>query len=111
MRGAPLVPLVWETYAFQWASRVHGWVYDPWATAPDLTAVWLDPQTPDRRHGHRVPAPRPLGPHSRRPSRRHQGAPTDRLARRPASTSPGVEAGERLNSTPDAQVTGDRRSG
>jgi peptide/nickel transport system substrate-binding protein len=46
MRGAPLVPLVWETYAFQWASRVHGWVYDPWATAPELTAVWLDPQTP-----------------------------------------------------------------
>jgi peptide/nickel transport system substrate-binding protein len=43
MRDAPLVPLIWERYSFQWASRVHGWVYDPWATGPDLTAVWLDP--------------------------------------------------------------------
>jgi ABC-type transport system substrate-binding protein len=43
MRDAPLVPLVWERFAFQWASRVHGWVYDPWTTGPDLTAVWLDP--------------------------------------------------------------------
>jgi peptide/nickel transport system substrate-binding protein len=43
MRDAPLVPLVWENSSFQWASRVHGWVYDPWATGPDLTAVWLDP--------------------------------------------------------------------
>ena len=46
MRDAPLVPLIWENYSFQWASRVHGWVYDPWAVAPDLTAVWLDPPSP-----------------------------------------------------------------
>ena len=46
MRDAPMVPLVWERYAFQWASRVHGWTYDPWATGPDLTAVWLDPPSP-----------------------------------------------------------------
>jgi hypothetical protein len=25
MRDAPLVPLVWENFSFQWASRVHGW--------------------------------------------------------------------------------------
>jgi peptide/nickel transport system substrate-binding protein len=43
MRDAPMVPLVWENYSFQWASRVHGWRYDPWTTGPDLTAVWLDP--------------------------------------------------------------------
>ena len=43
MRDAPIVPLVWEKYSFQWASRVHGWVYDPSKTGPDLTAVWLDP--------------------------------------------------------------------
>ena len=43
MREAPLVPLLWENASFQWASRVHGWVYDPWTAAPDLTAVWLDP--------------------------------------------------------------------
>ena len=46
MRDAPLVPLVWEKAAFQWASRVHGWVYDPWTVGPDLTAVWLDPPSP-----------------------------------------------------------------
>jgi ABC-type transport system substrate-binding protein len=46
MRDAPLVPLVWETYSFQWASRVHGWTYDPGALGPDLTAVWLDPPSP-----------------------------------------------------------------
>jgi peptide/nickel transport system substrate-binding protein len=43
MRDAPLVPLVWENFSFQWASRVHGWAYDPWTVGPDLTAVWLDP--------------------------------------------------------------------
>jgi peptide/nickel transport system substrate-binding protein len=46
MRDAPLVPLLWEKASFQWASRVHGWVYDPWTVGPDLTAVWLDPPSP-----------------------------------------------------------------
>jgi peptide/nickel transport system substrate-binding protein len=46
MRDAPLVPLVWENYSFQWASRVHGWRYDPCTTMPDLTAIWLDPPNP-----------------------------------------------------------------
>jgi peptide/nickel transport system substrate-binding protein len=46
MRDAPLVPLLWENSSFQWASRVHGWTYDPWTSAPDLTAVWLDPPSP-----------------------------------------------------------------
>jgi peptide/nickel transport system substrate-binding protein len=46
MRDAPLVPLVWEKASFYWASRVHGWTYDPGALGPDLTAVWLDPPTP-----------------------------------------------------------------
>jgi peptide/nickel transport system substrate-binding protein len=43
MGDAPVVPLVWENSSFQWASRVHGWTYDPAALGPDLTAVWLDP--------------------------------------------------------------------
>jgi peptide/nickel transport system substrate-binding protein len=42
MRDAPMVPLIWENFSFQWASRVHGWTYDPWTVGPDLTAVWLD---------------------------------------------------------------------
>jgi ABC-type transport system substrate-binding protein len=46
MRDAPLVPLLWENFSFQWASRVHGWVYDPWTVTPDLTAPWLDPPRP-----------------------------------------------------------------
>jgi peptide/nickel transport system substrate-binding protein len=45
MGDAPIVPLIWETYSFLWAPRVHGWVYDPWTTMPDLTAPWLDPPT------------------------------------------------------------------
>jgi peptide/nickel transport system substrate-binding protein len=46
MRDAPLVPLLWENSSFYWASRVHGWVYNPWTLGPDLTAVWLDPPSP-----------------------------------------------------------------
>jgi peptide/nickel transport system substrate-binding protein len=46
MRDAPLVPLIWENFSFEWASRVHGWTYDPWQVGPDLTAVWLDPPNP-----------------------------------------------------------------
>ncbi len=46
MRDAPMVPLMWENFSFLWASRVHGWVYDPWTVKPDLTAVWLDPPSP-----------------------------------------------------------------
>jgi peptide/nickel transport system substrate-binding protein len=46
MRDAPIVPLIWENFSFLWASRVHGWVYDPWWVRPDLTAVWLDPPSP-----------------------------------------------------------------
>jgi peptide/nickel transport system substrate-binding protein len=46
MQDAPLVPLLRETFAFHWAPRVHGWVYDPWTVRPDLTAVWLDPPSP-----------------------------------------------------------------
>jgi ABC-type transport system substrate-binding protein len=46
MRDAPLVPLIWEKHSFQWASRVHGWVYNPWTVTPDLTAPWLDPPSP-----------------------------------------------------------------
>jgi peptide/nickel transport system substrate-binding protein len=46
MRDAPMVPLLWENFSFQWASQVHGWTYDPWTVGPDLTAVWLDPPSP-----------------------------------------------------------------
>jgi len=46
MRDAPLVPLLWVNASFQWPSRVHGWVYNPWTVGPDLTGVWLDPASP-----------------------------------------------------------------
>jgi peptide/nickel transport system substrate-binding protein len=46
MQDAPLVPLLWVNASFQWTSRVHGWVYDPWTVRPDLTAVWLNPPSP-----------------------------------------------------------------
>jgi peptide/nickel transport system substrate-binding protein len=47
MRDAPLVPLVWQRFSYLWSSRVHGWRYDRWMSRPDLTAVWLDPPSPD----------------------------------------------------------------
>jgi hypothetical protein len=34
MRDAPLVPLIWENSSFRWASRVHGWCYNPWTFGP-----------------------------------------------------------------------------
>jgi ABC-type transport system substrate-binding protein len=43
MRDAPVVPLIWENHAYLWGPRIHGWVYDPWTSTPDLTAPWLDP--------------------------------------------------------------------
>jgi peptide/nickel transport system substrate-binding protein len=46
MQDAPMVPLVWENHAYLWTPRVHGWVYDPWTSTPDLTAPWLDPSSP-----------------------------------------------------------------
>jgi ABC-type transport system substrate-binding protein len=46
MQDAPMVPLVWENHAYLWAPRVHGWVYDPWTSTPDLTAPSLDPSSP-----------------------------------------------------------------
>ena len=46
MQDAPMVPLVWENHAYLWAPRVHGWVYDPWTSTPDLTAPWLNPSGP-----------------------------------------------------------------
>jgi peptide/nickel transport system substrate-binding protein len=46
MQDAPLVPLIWESHSFHWASRVHGWVYDPWTATTDLSAPWLDPPSP-----------------------------------------------------------------
>ena len=46
MQDTPLIPLIWENQAYQWASRVRGWVYDPWTATPSLTAPWLDPPSP-----------------------------------------------------------------
>jgi peptide/nickel transport system substrate-binding protein len=46
MQDAPLVPLLWVNSSFEWASRVHGWAFDPWTVRPDLTSVWLDPASP-----------------------------------------------------------------
>ena len=58
MRDAPLVPLVWEKASFQWAPRVHGWVYDPWTTRA-------------RPHRRVAGPPEPLtAPALQRPSRR-----------------------------------------
>ena len=48
MRDAPMVPLVWENSSFQWASRVDGWRYDPWAPGPTSPPCGWIPRAPDR---------------------------------------------------------------
>jgi peptide/nickel transport system substrate-binding protein len=57
MRDAPLVPLVWESFAFQWASRVHGWRYDPGRSDPTSPPRGWTPPAPDRPSAQGRPGP------------------------------------------------------
>ena len=56
MRDAPMVPLLWEKASFQWASRVHGWVFDPWMVGPDPHRRVAGPAEPLTAASARVPA-------------------------------------------------------
>jgi len=46
MDDAAWVPLVYERQAFFWSSRVRQWQFAPWISNPDVTNLWLDPNTP-----------------------------------------------------------------
>lgn len=46
MDDAPWVPLVYERQTYFWSSRVKQWRFSPWISNPDITNLWLDPNTP-----------------------------------------------------------------
>ena len=46
MQDAAWAPLVYDREAFFWSSRVRNWTFTPWLANPDLTNLWLDPNTP-----------------------------------------------------------------
>jgi peptide/nickel transport system substrate-binding protein len=46
MEDAAWAPLVYDRKAFFWSSRVRNWTFSPWLSNPDITNLWLDPNTP-----------------------------------------------------------------
>jgi peptide/nickel transport system substrate-binding protein len=46
MDDAPWVPLIYEKQTYFWSSRVKQWRFSPWLSNPDITNLWLDPNTP-----------------------------------------------------------------
>jgi len=46
MADAPWVPLIYDRQTYFWSSRVKNWTYSPWLSNPDITNLWLDPNTP-----------------------------------------------------------------
>jgi peptide/nickel transport system substrate-binding protein len=46
MEDAAWAPLVYDREAFFWSSRVRNWAFTPWLSNPDITNLWLDPNTP-----------------------------------------------------------------
>src|SRR6266540_1472812 len=46
MDDAPWVPLIYERQTYFWSSRVKQWRFSPWISNPDITNLWLDPNTP-----------------------------------------------------------------
>ena len=46
MEDAAWAPLVYDREVFFWSSRVRNWTFSPWLKNPDITNLWLDPNTP-----------------------------------------------------------------
>jgi peptide/nickel transport system substrate-binding protein len=46
MEDAAWAPLVYDREAFFWSARVRNWTFTPWLSNPDITNLWLDPNTP-----------------------------------------------------------------
>jgi peptide/nickel transport system substrate-binding protein len=46
MEDAAWAPLVYDREVFFWSSRVKNWSFTPWLANPDITNLWLDPNTP-----------------------------------------------------------------
>jgi peptide/nickel transport system substrate-binding protein len=46
MEDAAWAPLVYDREAYFWSARVRNWTFSPWLTNPDITNLWLDPNSP-----------------------------------------------------------------
>jgi peptide/nickel transport system substrate-binding protein len=46
MEDAAWAPLVYDREAFFWSKRVRNWTFTPWLANPDITNLWLDPNSP-----------------------------------------------------------------
>lgn len=46
MEDAAWAPLVYDREVFFWSSRVRNWAFSPWLANPDITNLWLDPNSP-----------------------------------------------------------------
>lgn len=46
MADAPWVPLIYDRQTYFWSARVKNWTFSPWISNPDITNLWLDPNTP-----------------------------------------------------------------
>jgi peptide/nickel transport system substrate-binding protein len=46
MEDAAWAPLVYDREAFFWSARVRNWTFTPWLSNPDITNLWLDPNSP-----------------------------------------------------------------
>jgi peptide/nickel transport system substrate-binding protein len=46
MEEAAWAPLVYDREAYFWSSRVRNWTFSPWLSNPDITNLWLDPNSP-----------------------------------------------------------------
>jgi peptide/nickel transport system substrate-binding protein len=46
MDDAPWVPLIYERQTYFWSARVKQWRFSPWISNPDITNLWLDPNSP-----------------------------------------------------------------
>jgi ABC-type transport system substrate-binding protein len=46
MADAPWAPFLYDKAPYFWSARTKNWVWTPWTTDPDLTALWLNPTTP-----------------------------------------------------------------
>jgi hypothetical protein len=46
MEDAAWAPLVYDRETYFWSSRVRNWTFSPWLSNPDITNLWLDPNSP-----------------------------------------------------------------
>jgi len=46
MQDAAWAPYLYDKTQYFWSPRTKNWVWTAWSTEPDLTALWLNPNTP-----------------------------------------------------------------